>query len=165
MQAKVKKEKDAYVIQLSGKVDFDSSEPFRKTVMNHIVGSNVVFNMSELDFVGSNGITPFVETIKNLCDSTEGSVRFCNLSSEFVRIFEANEIPFGVNFRDEFSAVNSLLSRVGNSLPDFQYGPGEVSGEPGAEPIKPETPSVHLESSVQSFPIRLLGFGPEESDS
>ncbi|MEO0336496.1 MAG: STAS domain-containing protein [Pseudomonadota bacterium] len=120
MQAKVKKERDAFVIHLSGKVDFDSSEPFRSTLMNHIKGTNVVFNMKELDFVGSNGITPFVQTIKELCSGSVGIVRFCHLSSEFVRIFEANDIPFGVNFQDEFSAIDSLFTPVEAPMPDFQ---------------------------------------------
>jgi anti-anti-sigma factor len=120
MQAKIKKERDAFVIHLSGKVDFDSSEPFRSTLLSHIKGTNVVFNMKDLDFVGSNGITPFVQTLKDLCAGNGARVRFCNLSSEFVRIFEANDIPFGVNFQDEFSAMNSLFVQAEHTMPDFQ---------------------------------------------
>ena len=120
MQAKIKKERDAFVIHLSGKVDFDSSEPFRTTLLNHVKGSNDVFNMQGLDFVGSNGITPFVQTIKDLLQGSTALVRFCHLSSEFVRIFEANEVAFGYNFQDEASAVNSLYSIPVQTVPDFQ---------------------------------------------
>ena len=109
MQAKIKKENSAFIIHLSGKVDFDSSEPFRKTILNHLNDSDVVFNMRDLDFVGSNGITPFIDTLKTLCQGTRGRVRFCYLSSEFVRLFEASDIPFGVNFQDEVTALHSLF--------------------------------------------------------
>lgn len=130
MQAQVKQEGDVFYIHLSGKVDFDSSEPFRNTILRHVKGSRVIFNLQGLNFVGSNGITPFVETMKTLCAESGSLVRFCNVSSEFQRIFEANEIFIGANFEDEKMAYESLQFSSAASMPSFQENVPQEAMEP-----------------------------------
>ena len=145
MQAQVKQEGDVFYIHLSGKVDFDSSEPFRDTILRHVKGSRVIFNLQGLAFVGSNGITPFVETMKTLCTEAGSLVRFCNVSSEFQRIFEANEIFIGANFEDERLAYESLQFSSAASMPGFQEAPVQVSAQTEqpqqiqVRPVSPET--------------------------
>lgn len=108
MKAKIRREGEIFIIHLKGKIDFDSTEPFRETVLSHLIGQKVVFNLSELSFVGSNGITPFMETMTELCNGAPTRIHFCHLSSEFRRIFEASEITSPKIFETEEIATTSF---------------------------------------------------------
>lgn len=128
MKALIRQEGDVFVIHLKGKVDFDSTEPFRNTVLSHLTNQKVVFNLHELDFVGSNGITPFVETLVELSHIGESAIHFCNMSTEFQRIFEASGIRGLKIFEDEVAARNSFFALFQNSqeMPEITYSSGEV---------------------------------------
>jgi len=110
MKALVQQEGELFVIHLKGIIDFDSTEPFRKTVLSHLKDRKVVFNLNELSFVGSNGITPFIETLVELSQGDETNIRFCHLSSEFQRIFEASDIKNLKIYENEQIAKNSFYS-------------------------------------------------------
>ena len=56
VQAKIRKDGDITVVELKGRLDFETAEPFRETCSDVLTNSKVVFNLSELSFVGSSGI-------------------------------------------------------------------------------------------------------------
>jgi anti-anti-sigma factor len=90
MEAKVERTGGVYVVHLSGFVDFESAEKFRRVCQGPFVGRNVLFNLSGLHFVGSQGLTPFVETVVDLGRGAIGRVKVCGMGAEFKRVFEAN---------------------------------------------------------------------------
>lgn len=123
MKAMIRQEGEVFVIHLKGKIEFDSTEPFRDTVLSHLKSQKVVFNLESLNFVGSNGITSFIETMVELCNSQGSSVHFCNLSSEFQRIFEASPIRSLKVFENEFVAKSSFYDVFKDSpeMPAMTY--------------------------------------------
>ena len=70
MQAKIHKNGDITVVQLEGRIDFETTEPFRETCQDLLLNNKVVFNLSELSFVGSSGIGAFVSFM--VTSETEG---------------------------------------------------------------------------------------------
>lgn len=80
------------VVELTGRLDFETAQPFRRTCLEHLVHQKVVLDMNQLNFVGSLGIKDFVETIEGLFQKTHTGVRLCGVSSEFRRLFESSTI-------------------------------------------------------------------------
>ena len=108
MKAYVRRnENNIYIIDLKGKVDFASAEPFRETCINNLTQKNVIFNLKDLDFVGSDGLSSFMNTLSEL--KKHSSLKFCCVGSEFIRVFNTyNEIKDMVIYEDEQSAKNSF---------------------------------------------------------
>lgn len=118
MKAKVHKKSGVVVVNLAGFIDFETAQPFREACLKSFsqdVQSKIIFNLEGLNFVGSNGILPFVETLNDICDQTEGTVKFCKVSSEFQKIFKASPLRDVEIFADEQGALLSFQQRESES--------------------------------------------------
>ncbi len=108
MQAKLRKDGDVTVVDLTGRLDFETAEPFRETCQEMLRNSKVVFNLSGLSFVGSSGISAFVNTLKELSDQAPVRPRFCHVRTEFQRVFKSTGEDAFPTFEDERTAVKSF---------------------------------------------------------
>jgi anti-anti-sigma factor len=96
MKTKIHKTGDTVVITVDGKLDFEAQEPFRQD-MTKLVSQvktdtsprKIIFNMEKLEFVGSSGISAFVQTLKDVNSRAPMKPRYCNVRSEFRRIMKA----------------------------------------------------------------------------
>ncbi len=112
MQAKIRKDGDITVVELKGRLDFETAEPFRETCNDVLTNSKVVFNLSELSFVGSSGIGAFVNTLREFSRSNPVPPRFCAVRSEFQKVFKAtDELAFRL-FEDEKAALGSFIEET-----------------------------------------------------
>jgi len=80
--------KTMILVHLRGRVDLETIEPF-VNCLNQLKDYEVIFNMQALSFVGSNGISSFVDSIRNLARTSTKAVKFCGVGTEFRRIFMA----------------------------------------------------------------------------
>ncbi|MBX3022518.1 MAG: anti-sigma factor antagonist [Bdellovibrionales bacterium] len=92
MQANFAKRGGVVVVELTGRLSFENSEPFRRTCLERLVREKVVFDLSHLNFVGSLGLKDFVETLDVMARQSGAGVKFCGVSSEFRRLFEATSL-------------------------------------------------------------------------
>lgn len=92
MQALVNVDGDVVVVQLSGRVDIETAEPFRAACTSRFSGKNVVFDFAKLGFVGSSGILPFLETMQKFHDAHPEKLKFSSVGSEFRRVFAATPL-------------------------------------------------------------------------
>ena len=92
MEAWIERSGDVVVVHLKGKVDYESTEPFRNHCARHLSQEKVVFNLQELSFVGSIGITDFVSTVTRLANGSQNGIKFAAVGNEFRRIFEDSEM-------------------------------------------------------------------------
>lgn len=90
MEAKFLKQGEVMIVELQGRLDFETALPFRKTCLDHLTQQKVVIDLQQLNFVGSLGLKDFVETIDSLSQKSRAGVKLCGLSSEFRRLFEAS---------------------------------------------------------------------------
>lgn len=102
MKTNVKKIGDTVVISVAGRLDYEIQEPFKKDmnrlitqVQTDITPRKIIFNLENLDFVGSSGITQFIQTLRDFNTQAPTKPRFCNVGSEFKRmmkVFDETEI-------------------------------------------------------------------------
>lgn len=92
MEAWIEREGDVVVVHLKGRVDYESTEPFRSHCARHLSKEKVVFNLEQLAFVGSIGITDFVSIMTQLAEANAAGIKFAGVGNEFRRIFEASDI-------------------------------------------------------------------------
>lgn len=92
MEAKAEKYDDIVIVNLSGRLDYESADKFCKICLSDIVRSKVVFNLSDLKFIGSNGVLPFVQAISSLSLQTKSGLKLCSVSVEFKKLFESSTI-------------------------------------------------------------------------
>lgn len=134
MQAQILQEGDIKVIFLMGYMDFETVEPFRKTCFSQLMHQKVVFDLSKLHFVGSSGISVFIEVFKGFSKSTNEKPRFSGLNSEFRRFFIANEYVPKEVFETTQEAVRS-----------FSLDPQALASMPSLLLVN-EDPEVEIES-------------------
>ena len=117
MEAKIQKEGDVTIVHLRGRLDFESSEPFRKTCLQDLTQEKVIFNLNELSFVGSSGVTDFVDTIVSLSEKNDFGVKCYGVSSEFKKIFETRSDKGVEIYDDEMTARKAFEDQGQNQAP------------------------------------------------
>ena len=107
MKASIRKNNhdDVLIIDLKGEVDFASAQPFYYSCIHKLSKKNIVFNLKDLRFVGSDGLKSFLNTMKDLKETS--NMRFCCVSPEFRSVFAASEINDIAIYEDEQSATDS----------------------------------------------------------
>ncbi len=88
MEAVVEWESDMIVVKLSGTLDFDRAFEFRKKSLRHFIQNKVVFSIKDLNFVGSTGMSSFVETLSEISIKNPNGVLICDVGLEYKRLFE-----------------------------------------------------------------------------
>lgn len=89
MRAEITKNGDITIVSLEGQISFDTITPFRDHCMTKLKGAKVIFDLGQLNFVGSIGITSFFEIIKDVVEMKLMEPKFCNVKSEFHKLFSA----------------------------------------------------------------------------
>ena len=89
MEAKVNHHNGVYTVALKGKMNFESADALKAQCSRHFLEQNVIFDLNELNFVGSSGITPFLEMLGGLLRHSGTSLKICSAGTEFIRVFEA----------------------------------------------------------------------------
>jgi anti-anti-sigma factor len=114
MKAKLKKKEDVVIVNLSGRIDMEYTEPFRDACLKDIASRSekIVFNLNGLSFVGSNGIMPFVKAIYDLAREKNGQLRFCEVGSEFQKIFAASPLANIEICDSEDKAIESFTPKT-----------------------------------------------------
>lgn len=125
MQARVIRHGDIVVIQLSGRVDVETAEPFRKTCLNHLLSEKVVFDFLSLSFVGSSGIIAFLETMQEFARQNTVGFRLSAVGSEFRKIFAASELST-VEIHDSYQAAIAAFMRPAEPLSSHGISPAPL---------------------------------------
>jgi anti-anti-sigma factor len=92
MQTQLRKNGSITILDLEGHIDFESTKPFRDQCMQLMrrSGSDVapclLFNLGGLKFVGSSGLSSFIQILKEL-NKLKVKPRFCGVGSDFKKMF------------------------------------------------------------------------------
>jgi anti-anti-sigma factor len=108
MEAKIALMGTVTIVELEGRLDFETALPFRRTCFEHLIHRPVVLDLKKLSFVGSLGIADFIETIEGLFEKTAIGVKLCGVSSEFKRLFETSKISGLEFFESKTQALASF---------------------------------------------------------
>jgi anti-anti-sigma factor len=108
MKTQIKKTGDAIIVTMEGKLDFENQDPIRNELTRIAQQANkdstprkLIFDLEKLQFVGSSGISSFIQTLKDVNSIASEKPRFCNVKSEFQKVIKAfdeeNEFTFFEN--------------------------------------------------------------------
>ena len=96
MKTKIKQEGDITIIQIEGKIDYETQDPFRedlrriaKSSKTDTAATKIIFDFQGLEFVGSSGISNLIHTLKEFNKIAHVRPRYCNVRSEFQKIIKA----------------------------------------------------------------------------
>jgi len=123
MKTQIKKDGDTVVVSIDGKIDYETQVPLKDelqrltrqalheadTTKTDAVATKVIFNLKNLEFVGSSGISNLVQTLKDFNTRSELKPRYCHVRSEFQKIIKAFDEEQGFEIFDtEERARNSF---------------------------------------------------------
>jgi anti-anti-sigma factor len=110
MKARIKNTNESIIISLDGKVDYESQDEVCNLI-NRTVSQNqnrtdqaakkIILNLKELEFVGSSGITQFVQSLKAIHQQTDIVPKYCGVRSEFKKIMKAFDETNEFDFYDD----------------------------------------------------------------
>ncbi len=109
MKAQIKQVGDTIVVGVDGKLDYETLEPFKENLKKIVakskantdsVPTKVIFDMENLEFVGSSGITQFIQTLKEFGSDTDQKARILKASSEFKKVMRAYDDEHTFEFSD-----------------------------------------------------------------
>lgn len=115
MQARIEREGEIVVVHLSGRIDIETSDPFREACLSHLKETKVIFDFTNLSFVGSTGLMPFIGTIQDFSNSNSKGVKLSGLGSEFRKLFSSFPLGELEIFDTHSQAINSYVHPFTNS--------------------------------------------------
>ena len=96
MKTRIKKEGDTIIVNVDGKLNYEGQLPLKedltKIISNNMTDTTpkkIIFNLEKLEFVGSSGISSFVQTLKEFNQRSPSKPAYCNVRSEFQKIIRA----------------------------------------------------------------------------
>ena len=115
MKTKITEKEDIVIVDLEGGLSFESQIPFREDLIRLSDANRtskrpkqIIFNFEKLEFVGSSGISGFVQVLKDFNLSESFKPRYCNVGSEFQKIIKAFDEEELFNFSELTSAGSKL---------------------------------------------------------
>lgn len=88
MQAQITKEDDIIIIRLHGISDVESVADLDQACKKYCLQKKVIFNLADLNFVGSSGLDKLIGIISTLSHTSQ--IKICSARKEFQRIFATN---------------------------------------------------------------------------
>lgn len=111
-------------VLMEGGLDYETSLPFREEIQDLMLSnpaSTVTLDMNRVDFVGSSGISIFVETLRIL-GRKQGQLKLSNVKEEFVKVFKLYKLETLENLIDQFESDNTdeMNTLFGNRRRTFE---------------------------------------------
>jgi anti-anti-sigma factor len=111
MNTQIKKNGDEIIVTLDGRLDFETAIPLRESLSRLIrpgTGASrtdstprkIIFNLEKLEFVGSSGISSFVQTLRDFNTLAPVKPVYCHVKSEFQRVIRAFDESEAFQFFD-----------------------------------------------------------------
>lgn len=115
MKTEIKKQGNTILVTMNGKLDFETQIPLRedlarlaKQARTESAPKKIIFNLENLQFVGSSGISSFIQTMKEFNQNAPSKPRYCHVRTEFKKIIQALDVEKVFDFYDdEDSAIEN----------------------------------------------------------
>ena len=103
MKTIIRRDGNAVIVTIEGHLDFEGTDTFRESLNRlerQTAASRVVFDLGQLQFVGSSGISAFVQTLRDFNSRATLKPRYANVKSEFKKIILAFDEQNSFEFWD-----------------------------------------------------------------
>ncbi len=96
MKTDIKKLGDTIIVSMQGKLDFETAIPLRENLgkiskqnRTDSVPKKIIIDLENLEFVGSSGISSFIQTLREFNATEAIKPRYCNVKNEFQKVIRA----------------------------------------------------------------------------
>ncbi len=96
MKTRITKKGATTVIAMDGRIDFETQEPLRRDLTKLVdrkktdsVPHQIIVNLEKLEFVGSSGISAFVQTLREFNALAPQRPKYVGVRNEFKRVIKA----------------------------------------------------------------------------
>ena len=89
MKTIIRHQGDVVIVDLLGEIDMESTKPFRDqfvTLLKQPASLTLLFNLRQLKFVGSSGLSSFIHILKEF-NGYRSKPRFCHVGADFKKLF------------------------------------------------------------------------------
>ena len=107
MKAVISKNEHYIRVDLSGHISYESLDELKQICHSQFKESRLVFNLENLKFVGSSGITDFVGLLKSV---EPQRLHICSAQPEFYRVFESQSLQASSFHNSSLEAHNHIES-------------------------------------------------------
>lgn len=93
MKTKISNSGEVTVVEVSGFLDFETAKPFARSIeelYKDNKDAKIIIDLSELEFVGSSGISNFVKGLRGF-NKLRMKPSYCGVKSEFKKLFRLFE--------------------------------------------------------------------------
>ena len=87
---------DTIVIQFDGKLNFETQLPLKDDLFSLLKGTpaesipkKIIFNLENLEFVGSSGISTFIQILRDFNANSPTKPKYCFVKNEFKKMISA----------------------------------------------------------------------------
>ncbi len=119
MKARIQNNAESIIISIDGKIDYETQDQVCDFINRTIeknkkddTAKNIIMDFQNLEFVGSSGITQFVQSLKQIHHETDVTPKYCGVRSEFQKIIKA----FDDNNQFDFYDDSALTKRNGKAI-------------------------------------------------
>lgn len=95
MKTLVKNNGDTLVVSMDGRLDFETYIPLRENLLKlakaSVSDKKIIMDLENLEFVGSSGISAFIQILKEFNQNSPTKPRYCNVGSEFKKMIKSME--------------------------------------------------------------------------
>jgi len=115
MKTQIKRNGDTVVVSIDGKIDYETQVPLKDELQRlsrtDTTPTKVIFNLKNLEFVGSSGISNLVQTLKDFNGRSNVKPRYCHVRSEFQKIIKAFDEEQGFEIFDTEERARSSFDQ------------------------------------------------------
>lgn len=87
MEIKVLLDGDIAVVSLSGRIEIEKAQAFKRACLQNFQDKKIVFCMKNLNFVGSSGIQSLFGILNELNAANKMNAKIAGLNPDFQRLF------------------------------------------------------------------------------
>ena len=106
MKTSIRKKSDIFVIDVQGNLSINDADMLKSICARKLKEKKILFNLKELSFVGSSGISVFYQALNSL--KKDNSLKMCCVSPEFKRVFDNEGLSFSI-YPSEEEALSSFF--------------------------------------------------------
>ena len=125
MKAKVRTDSCGNIIvHMEGGLNYENTAPLKQeleALTKENPTAQITIDINRLDFVGSSGISFFVDTIKAL-NNKKDQIRISNANNEFIKVFQLYKLDMMTVLENEFDNdfTENLSQRFSNRKRTFE---------------------------------------------
>lgn len=121
MKTSIERRDNLVTVRLEGCLSFESAASFKDALVSLLQEAQsqlVVFDFKDLSFVGSSGMTPFIQALRDFNGKARTTPGYVNVKTEFRKLMDAFDATRSFHFLDatlaEFESNQRSLRSLDN---------------------------------------------------